>query len=202
MELFCTNQLKYLTINYPDITFSQGKFTFITGESGCGKSSLLKLLNMTALPVSGSVYFLGSALCDLDPITHRKKVLLASQEFFLFDNSIKENFRLYYEARDEQAPSDDIISEALHTCCIDFDINTICSTMSGGERQRVFLAICLSFKPSVILLDEPSSALDEKVAANLFSNIVSFCKQNSITPIAVCHTTEIVSKFADKVIKL
>ncbi len=150
MELFRTVELQYLDISYSDIAINENEITFITGCSGCGKSSLLKLLNITAIPSFGSVLYRGSFISEYSPIDYRKNVLLASQDFFLFDKSIRENFRLYYDARDESCPDDDYILEILGICCIDFEVDTPCHTMSGGERQRVFLAICLSFKPNAI----------------------------------------------------
>ncbi len=203
MSLFATRNLKYLDIlSYPDIELGQGIFTFITGPSGCGKSTLLRILNATALPTQGSVLYCDADIDTLDVLEHRKKVLLAAQEFFLFDASIKENFMQYYKARGTQLAAEEHMKKMLAVCCVEFGLDTQCHTLSGGERQRVFLAICLSFSPEVILLDEPTSALDRDTAFMLMQNLANHCKGQGITPVAICHSPELVERFADEVVDL
>jgi putative ABC transport system ATP-binding protein len=72
--------------------------------------------------------------------------------------------------------------------------------MSGGEKQRAFTAICLSLMPKVLMLDEPTAALDEVNAENLLSNIKSFCAENDMTLIVVCHNLQLAKNFADNII--
>ena len=75
-------------------------------------------------------------------------------------------------------------------------------TLSGGERQRVFLAIFLSAMPKVLLLDEPTAALDEQTSETLLHNLKQFCSQNNISVVCVCHNGELVRQFADQEIRL
>ena len=84
----------------------------------------------------------------------------------------------------------------------DVDVNLDVEKLSGGEKQRVFLAIALSMRPAVLLLDEPTSALDSNTAFNMMKNIVDYCKHNDITLVVVSHARNLVDEFADKTIDL
>jgi len=187
---------------YPEIQIEEKKTTFISGKSGCGKTTLLKLFNTTLSPSGGTMLFKGKDIESIDAIEYRKKVLLVSQDIYLFDSTIKENFLLYYECRDEELIDENKMAEALALCCADFPLNTQCSILSGGERQRVFLAICLSFFPEVLLLDEPTSALDSSTAMTVLNNIKNYSKQHGITTVIICHDKKLTDSFADKIIEL
>ena len=78
----------------------------------------------------------------------------------------------------------------------------MCNVMSGGERQRVFIAINLSYQPKVLMMDEPTSALDDKNADTLIKNIKSYCKANKISLIIVSHDKTIADRYADNIINL
>lgn len=198
-----TAGMKFLDIiTYPEISITKDAFTCITGESGCGKSTYLRLLNRTALPKCGDIFYQGENIEMLDKIAYRRKVLLVPQELFLLDDTIRENFQFYYESREEKAPSEERMQEMLRICLADFSLDTKCSQLSGGEKQRVFLAIFLSFQPKVLLLDEPTSALDAKTATQLLTNIKEYCQKNGTTAVCICHSRELVDTFADEVIEM
>lgn len=189
-------------IAYKDIKISRGKVTFITGESGCGKSTLLKLFNGTLSQSKGKVFYNGKDTEKLNSIELRKEILLISQNVFLFDGTIKDNFIKFYEYRGEAVPSDKEINDYLNICCISFPLDKDCRTMSGGEKQRVYIAIYLSFKPEVIMLDEPTSALDSINTFSVIENILSFCRKVNSTVIIVSHDKELTEKFAEDNIAL
>ena len=189
-------------IRYPNIKISKGITTFIVGESGSGKSTLLKLLNGIISPTEGKISYEGKNIEDYDPIMLRREVLLISQSVYLFDMTIEENFNEYYAYRDLKPISREAIKSYLNICSIDLPIDSMCSVMSGGERQRVFIAICLSLGSKVLMLDEPTSALDDKNASVLMENVKSFCKQNDETLLVVSHDKTIADKYADDIISL
>lgn len=119
-----------------------------------------------------------------------------------FDGTIRENFDLFYDMREEKQPLDEDVQRFLSICCADFPLSANCATLSGGERQRVFLAIFLSAMPKVLLLDEPTAALDEQTSETLLHNLKQFCSQNNISVVCVCHNGELVRRFADQEIRL
>ena len=121
---------------------------------------------------------------------------------FFFEGSIQENFAEYRKYRDLQPYNQKEICTYLKICIAEFPMDTLCATMSSGERQRVFTAICLSFKPKVLLLDEPTSALDDMTANAMMVNIIAFCKDNNITLIVVSHNKALAETYADNIILL
>lgn len=189
-------------IKYPDISIFPLQTTFICGKSGCGKSTLLKMFNGTVSPSSGTILYNGDDITSLDIVEHRRKVMLASQNVFLYDDSIAGNFAQFYRSRELPAPPEDKIRKILEICCADFDISLDCKRLSGGERQRIFAAICLSFEPEVLMMDEPTSALDSETSEKFIKNIKEYCRGNSITLVIVSHAKDIADNNADRVIYL
>lgn len=195
--------IKFLDlITYPKINIEENSFTFITGKSGCGKSTFLKILNRTVIPSCGSVLYKGKEIQSYPVLDYRREVTLVPQGVFLIDGSVRENFDFYYDAREKQHLSDDKMLEFMNICCADFPVDADCSRLSGGERQRIFLSIFLSCIPPVLMLDEPTAALDKQTSFELFENIKAFCKKQKITAICVCHNDEMVKSFAEHIIHL
>jgi len=201
-DVFRTAGLIANGIHYTDLSIKEGLATFITGPSGVGKSTLLKLFNGTRSPSSGEIYYRETNIADLDTIALRKKVILTGQDLYLFDGTILENFHRFYGYREESAPSTEILEHFLSLCCLNCSITSNTSTMSGGEKQRIYLALFLSFMPDVLLLDEPTSALDVRNSNDIFENIFGFCRTNKITVIVVSHDLSLAEKFSEACIDL
>ncbi len=189
-------------IEYKNIQIIKNQANFIVGKSGTGKSTLLRLFNGTLNPSSGKIFYLGNDINEVDTIALRQDILLISQSVFLFDTTIKENFRQFYDYRDLPQPSEDEIEYFLDLCSVPFSLDNDCTTMSGGERQRIYIAIFLSFKPKVLMLDEPTSALDKQNSNDVIENIISYCKKNDMTIVVVSHDGNITEKFADNIITI
>jgi putative ABC transport system ATP-binding protein len=189
-------------IDYKDIQIEKNKATFIVGKSGTGKSTLLRLFNGTLSPSNGSIYYSEKDISEIDTILLRQELLLISQTVYLFDTSIKENFKQYYGYRELGQPSDDEMKYFLDLCSVPFSLDSDCTIMSGGERQRVYIAIFLSFKPKVLMLDEPTSALDKQTGNEVIKNILDYCKNNEITVVAVSHDGNLTDKFAENIITI
>ncbi|MDD5420742.1 MAG: ABC transporter ATP-binding protein [Synergistaceae bacterium] len=189
-------------IRYPNIKIAKGKTTFIHGPSGCGKSTLLKLINGTTSPDSGEIFYKGNNIENIDTIDLRREILLVAQSVFLFTGTIEENFKKYYEYRDRDLPTKETMEKFLKICSAEFPLETRCETMSGGERQRVYIAIFLSFMPDVLMLDEPTSALDNTSSDIMMSNIKNFSKDNEMTTIVVSHYLTLAEKYGDEIIAL
>ena len=187
---------------YDDFTINKNEIVFVVGKSGSGKSTLLKLINNTLQMKSGSIFYKDTNILNIKPVELRRNIIMTSQENFLFDMTIKENFHEFYKLRDLENLTDDEIVKFLKITDFDVDVNLDVEKLSGGEKQRVFLAIALSMRPAVLLLDEPTSALDSNTAFNMMKNIVDYCKHNDITLVVVSHARNLVDEFADKTIDL
>ena len=203
MDIISVSQVVFQSmIRYPNIKIAKGKTTFIHGPSGCGKSTLLKLINGTTSPDSGEIFYNGNNIENIDTIDLRREVLLVAQSVFLFTGTIEENFKKYYEYRDRDLPTKETMEKFLKICSAEFPLETRCETMSGGERQRVYIAIFLSFMPDVLMLDEPTSALDNTSSDIMMSNIKNFSKDNEMTTIVVSHYLTLAEKYGDEIIAL
>lgn len=74
--------------------------------------------------------------------------------------------------------------------------------MSGGERQRLYIAVFLSFGPDVLLLDEPTSALDHETAAAVLENLTGYCKKQKTELIIVSHDLRLIQSFSEHTLRL
>lgn len=154
-------------------------------------------MNRTLLPSQGEIFYEDKNIKDYPVLDYRKEVLLVPQEVFLTEGTIYDNFKFYFEARDEEVISEDEMNTFLKLACLDKDITSNVLNLSGGERQRVFLAIFLSLKPKVVLLDEPTSALDISTSNELMKSLKNYFKENDITSVCVSHNDEIVDKYSE-----
>lgn len=203
MNLFSINNVHFKNIiTYTQITIKKGITTFICGKSGCGKSTLLKLLNASISVDRGEILYQGIPLMDYDTILLRREVTLVSQNIFLFDDTIKNNFIRFYSYREQSPPKDEKILDYLKLCMANFPLNANCNELSGGERQRVFISICLSFRPKVLMLDEPTSALDEGTSHALVHSLKEHCLKNHMSLIVITHDKTLAQQHGDAIIYL
>ena len=201
MEILRFENVKFIK-EYDDFSIDKNEVVFVVGKSGSGKSTLLRLINNTLQMKSGRIFYKDENILNIKPVELRKNIIMTSQENFLFDMTIRENFHEFYKLRDLEELTDEEITKFLKITNFDVDLNLNVEKLSGGEKQRVFLAIALSLDPEVLLLDEPTSALDNKTAFDMMKNIVNYCKHNDITLVVVTHARQLVDEFADKIIDL
>lgn len=201
--LFQASNLIYkANLTYDSVKIEKNKINFIVGDSGSGKSTFLKLLNHSISPVSGELLYNGKTIEEYDPIALRREVSLVSQEVFLFDESILDNFKIFYSMRQLPVPEKDYVSYITRLCSVNISLDQNASSLSGGERQRIYISIFLSLCPKVILLDEPTSALDEKNSYKIIKNIINFCKKKNIDIVIVSHDKNIVGEFCENKIEI
>lgn len=201
MEILRFENVKFIK-EYDDFSIDKNEVVFVVGKSGSGKSTLLKLINNTLQMKSGRIFYKDENILNIKPVELRRNIIMTSQENFLFDMTIRENFHEFYKLRDLEELTEEEITKFLKITNFDVDLNLNVEKLSGGEKQRVFLAIALSLDPEVLLLDEPTSALDNKTAFDMMKNIVDYCKHNDITLVVVSHARQLVDEFADKIIDL
>ena len=168
------------------LSVEAGAHLTITGPSGSGKSSLLKLLAALVSPSSGRIVYQGRDLEDLDPVTYRREVSYCFQQPVLFGQTVRDNVAFPFEIR--QIPFD---QERVLTALARLDLgpeflDKPIKDLSGGEKQRVALVRNLLFEPKVLLLDEVSSGLDEKTKI-LLRTFLKDLHQEGVTLIEVTH---------------
>lgn len=200
--LYTDNLVFIDSIIYPMIEIYQNKVNFIVGESGCGKSSLLRLFNRTSNKTSGNIYYQGVDIDMLSPLRLRQEVSLVGQTVYLFAGTIKENFYNFYDCLGKQQLSDEEIINYLKICHMNMPLDADTSLLSGGEKSRVFIAVFLSLSPKVLMLDEPTAALDSKNSFAVIRDVIEYCKDNNITVIVVSHDNKLEEEFSEHTILL
>lgn len=180
-------------INQLSFEIQQGEFVSITGQSGSGKSTVLKFLaqlNDPTLKVSGSYQLLGKDVNDYSPIELRQIVSYFYQTPSLFGDTVRNNLAFPYEIRheefDEQRAIEMLNNVDLSHSFLDKNIKSL----SGGERQRVALIRNLMYPSKVLLLDEISSALDFNTRQIIWSWLERYRQEHGATILMVSHLDE------------
>ncbi|KAM0545418.1 hypothetical protein ACHAPJ_011323 [Fusarium lateritium] len=195
-----------------DLTIDRGQFVAFVGASGCGKSTMISLLERFYDPVNGTIKIDGSApLTDISPRLYRGKLALVQQEPTLFPDSIRQNITAGLDVSpEEQALVKDDVLEAACRAANAWDfvsslpegLNTPCgqggSQLSGGQRQRIAIARALIRNPNVILLDEATSALDTESERVVQKALMSAAADGNRITIAVAHRLSTI-RDADKI---
>ena len=196
--MFLLKQVKYREIlDIENLNIPKLKTTFIFGNSGSGKSTLLKLLNKLISPESGYIYYDKKLMSDISSIELRRKVVMLGQNPIIFEGNIRDNLLIGLKFSEKKPLNDIDLKIMLDLVNLDKQLDEDSYTLSGGEKQRLSLARALLLNPEVLLLDEPSSALDENTELSVISTVVQYCKDNDITPIIVTHSTLLKDTFSE-----
>ena len=181
-----------------DVTFElkKGEVLAIAGPSGSGKSSLLRLLNRLDEPTSGTVFVEGTDYRSLEPRVLRRKLGLVTQRPYLFPDTVAENLQFGPAQRAETLPND-AIEELLRQVGLKGFAARNVATLSGGEAQRVSLARTIANSPVVLLLDEPTSSLDEAAKLEVEAAIQSVVRDHGLTCVTVTHDLAQASRLAE-----
>ncbi|MEU5845341.1 ABC transporter ATP-binding protein [Saccharopolyspora shandongensis] len=171
--------------------------TAIVGRSGAGKSTLLRLLTRLDDPDSGAITFHGGPLAECDVLDLRRRVQLVSQQPVLLADSVADEVRVASPRLDEAGVADLLSRVGLP----DSFIRRSTAGLSGGEKQRVCLARSLALEPEVLLLDEPTAALDA-ASAHAIEETVRQQVQLGGAVVLVSHNTDQVRRVADLVVVL
>lgn len=171
--------------------------TAVFGPSGSGKSTLLRLCNRLELPTSGRVSFYGSDIAGLDPLWLRRRVGMCFQRPTPFPGTVADNLRVADPDADEARMRETLDRVALTGAWLDRDV----LALSGGEAQRVCLARTLMARPQVLLLDEPTSAVDAE-AAEVIERAVRELAADGTPALWVTHDAAQVTRAADRVLRL
>lgn len=178
------------------------RITCLVGESGAGKSTLLKMLNMMISPDKGNIYYRNENIENLDPIQHRRRVVMLAQQPTIFEGTIRDNLNIGLVYSGETEKIDYELSEALELVSLHKKLDEVAHTLSGGEKQRLALARIYLMDPEVYLLDEPTSALDEDTEDAVMKEFITGLKNRGKTAVLISHSQKLVSTYGDHNIKM
>jgi spermidine/putrescine transport system ATP-binding protein len=186
-------------LNRVSLTITQGDFFSILGPSGCGKTSLLRILAGFDRPDEGVIKFNGNDITSLSP--RHRPFNIVFQRYALFPHlSVAQNVAFGPRVRGV-APGtikSDVL-DALRSTRMDAFANRRVDTLSGGQQQRVALARAIVNRPQVLLLDEPLSALDQKLRESMRVEMISLQRKLGITFVLVTHDQEEALTMSDKI---
>lgn len=169
----------------------RGEILVLLGESGCGKTTTLKLVNRLIVPSEGEVIVEGVRTTDWDPIALRRRIGYVIQEGGLFPHfTIERNIGLVPSLSGwEQSRIKVRVRELLELVGLNPDqfATRYPSELSGGQRQRIGVARALAADPPVLLLDEPFGALDPLTRADLQKEFAALARSLKKTAILVTH---------------
>lgn len=191
------------------LAVERGQTLVVIGESGCGKTVLLKLIIGLLQPTSGRVVFDGRVLAELSDqelTRQRLRFGFLFQGAALFDSlTVFENvaFGLREQGRHSEQEIEERVRQRLQEVGLPLEVEAKKpAELSGGMKKRVGLARALAVGPEVMLYDEPTTGLDPIMSDVINELILQTRRQHPVTSIVVTHDMRTVQKVADRVVML
>jgi UDP-glucose/iron transport system ATP-binding protein len=176
-----------VTADVPD-----GGVTVVVGPSGAGKSTLLRLCNRLDVPTAGRVLFRGDDVAGLDPLALRRRVGMVFQRPAAFPGTVRDNLRVA-----DPSAGEDRLCDLLGRADLDARfLDRAADSLSGGEAQRMCLARALAADPAVLLMDEPTSSLDE-AARGALEDLARRLVASGVPMVWVTHDLDQAARLAD-----
>jgi len=187
-------------------TIDNGEFVFVVGESGAGKTTLVKMLIKEEFPTSGQVLFEEVDVHTLegDEVAHlRRRIGVVFQDFKLLETrTVFENVAVALEVVDtEDEVIRSVVPNVLSLVNLSHKMHSMPNTLAGGEKQRVSVARALAHEPDVLVADEPTGMIDPKSAIEVM-DILEKINSLGTTVLMATHNREIVNNLKKRVIKL
>ncbi|NLK27181.1 MAG: betaine/proline/choline family ABC transporter ATP-binding protein [Clostridiales bacterium] len=178
----------------------KGKLVVLIGESGCGKTTTLKMINRLIKPTSGKIYINGEDISTKDMIQLRRNMGYVIQQTGLFPHmTVKENIQIIskVEKRDPEQIEKKTL-EMMDMVGLDYSfLDRYPTELSGGQQQRIGVARAFATDPDIILMDEPFSALDPITRIGLQDELIELQEKLKKTIVFVTHDMDEAIKIAD-----
>ena len=182
-----------------DVSFTaaKGRVVAIVAPSGAGKSTLLRCLNRLLVPAAGTVSLDGEDTAAIEPCELRRRVGLVAQTPAMLPGSVRENLSYALPGVPEDRMVDALDAAGLGAS---FLVRTA-AELSGGERARVALARALTRGPEMLLLDEPTAALDAQAASHTAATLCTLTAAG-LGVVLATHDRALVAAVADEAVAL
>lgn len=183
-----------------DLTIEDGKFTVLVGASGCGKTTLLRMIAGIGPATSGEIFLDGKDISHVPP--GKRDIAMVFQNYAIYPTmSVRENIE--FGLKNNKVPKatrEALIRDVSAIVGLEGYLERKPSTLSGGQRQRVALARAMVKEPKVFLMDEPLSNLDAKLRVAMRVELIELHKKLQTTFVYVTHDQVEAMAMADTII--
>ena len=183
-------------LNHFSLKIKAGERIALVGPSGCGKSTVLSLVSGLYEPWDGEVLFDGKPRKAIDRMTFVNSVSVVNQDVTLFEGTIEDNVKMWDESIEDFAMVLACSDAQIHQEIMERpgaykgEVAERGKNFSGGQRQRIEIATALAKEPTILLMDEGTSALDPEAESKVMSHIYGM----GITLITIAHRLETIAK--------
>ncbi len=183
-----------------NLCIRDGSFTVLVGASGCGKTTLLRMIAGIGPATSGHIYMDGKEITDMPPA--KRDVAMVFQNYAIYPTmTVRENIE--FGLRNKKVPEAErrrLIEEYTSVVGLQDYLDRKPGTLSGGQRQRIALARAMVKKPAVFLMDEPLSNLDAKLRVAMRSELIELHNRLKTTFVYVTHDQTEAMSMADQIV--
>lgn len=187
-----------------NLAVEKGEFVTIIGSSGCGKTTILKMVNGLVRPVSGEILIDGRSIREMDLTALRRNIGYAIQGSVLFPHMTVEKNIAYVPNlinKKDKAKTAQAVEKWMRIVGLDEELKTrYPSEISGGQQQRVGIARALAASPEILLMDEPFGAVDEITRGSLQDEIARIHRETGITILFVTHDIDEALRLGTRVL--
>ena len=202
------NKTIFKALTNIDLFIERGESVGIVGYSGAGKSTLLRMMNGLVKPTEGKVIINGHDLSSLNNSMLNKlryKVAMVFQGFNLLNqfnvfNNIKLALKISGYQRGCQKCINQRVNDVIELVGLTAKKDAYPKTLSGGEKQRVGIARAIANNPDILLLDEITSALDQKTTDEVVNLILKIKQETNVTVVFISHQIDVVAKLCQRVL--
>lgn len=183
-----------------DLDIAEGELVTLLGPSGCGKTTILRMIAGLETPTAGDIYIRGKRVNDT-PV-HKRNLGMIFQNYALFPHkTIFENVAFGLKYRDvSKTEMTEKVRGALEMVRLPGVENRKPSQLSGGQQQRIAMARAIVIEPDVLLMDEPLSALDEKLRQDMRLEIDNLQRLLKVTTVFVTHDQREALSMSDRIV--
>ena len=195
---------RYKALDDVSIVVEEGEFLTVIGRSGCGKTTMLRMINGLQKPDSGKVYAAGEDVGEADLIRLRRKIGYVIQNKGLFPHMTVEKNIIYVpviSGQKDKRQNRKLAEELIGLVGLEREmLDRYPEVLSGGQQQRVGIARALASRPKLLLMDEPFGALDEITKRAMQNELLALQKKLGMTVVFITHDIREAMKLGDRVL--
>ena len=195
---------RYKALDDVSIVVEEGELLTVIGRSGCGKTTMLRMINGLQKPDSGKVYAAGEDVGEADLIRLRRKIGYVIQNKGLFPHMTVEKNIIYVpviSGQKDKRQNRKLAEELIGLVGLEREmLDRYPEELSGGQQQRVGIARALASRPKLLLMDEPFGALDEITKRAMQNELLALQKKLGMTVVFITHDIREAMKLGDRVL--